>query len=323
MGPHSAASQGSLWDLTELLPPGEAPASSGDGWLTGVADLMDVLASAPTFRTVLAGAVVAASMEQASAQRSWRELVEDELVAGFADDTVEDVLCDEVMALIAGRVFAGVPAVTGVRVVPGGGSRESVDLWVRWQHEDGVTAIPVNVKVSAIEKTATSDLAVSMRALLGFLTDPEYVFGGTYLQASTNQMALELAAGIRELQHGRDYHLLLIDTVGGGLGSFKFQGMLASVGSDGRLAMRRHRSRDNALYGPAVRRIDADFDVVGGLLHELAVWAPAQLVRAALLTQVVGSAERSKVARALCEMSDAQVLAAALAGVVQNDSPGA
>lgn len=217
-------------------------------------------------------------------------------------------ISDEAVRLARAVQMRDLPPVTGVSIDTAPGSRRSLDLIVTWHHKGGThTVVPVNVKTRT-RSQPTNDLALSLRELLRFVTQPDYDLTSSPRSGpSADEILVELLAGVRKLVPGRDYYLLIIDTENGHMTDWRWQGLLSEVTTDGRLAISRHASRDNVRYCNAAGVIPDNFDIATALTYALLPAGSPSRLRAEILT-ATPRRKRRALAVTLQQLTDDELL---------------
>lgn len=251
---------------------------------------------------------------------SWGEVVEDEVGALLLDPTRCRQISQEAVVLARKVQLRDVPAITGLRIEAVPGTRKSVDFLAIWEHADGETVVPVNLKVTAKalgagRRVQTSDLALSLREFLRYIMLPDYsLLAPTKEGPSSDELLLGLLSGARRLVPGRDYYILKVRTDGTTVKAWSFHGLLSQLDRDGRLAIKRHASRDNVLYKTPAGLIPDDFDIKTELVLALLPAASVATLRLALVAAAPASMRRTLAVR-LAQVPDEELPARLLRGL--------
>lgn len=285
-------------------------------WLSDLAKLHDALNQSTAFQAALRSGVRAA----VGVPGAWGDVVEEQVIARLTDPAVAATIRAEVCVLASRLGLHDLPPVSGVRFENVQGSRLSLDCWVVWEHHDSSeTRVPLNIKSADAARTGTTaDLAVSLRQFLLHVTDPEHDLEHPKRNGpSADDLLVEMMAGTRKLVPGRDYYLLILTTDGGELVKWRWHGLLSSLDAEGRLAIRRHKSRENVLFVPRSRVIHAGFDIRAAVIAELMPSGSPSALRAAIVSAAPKSRRRAT-AQVISGLSDDELLR--LVGVLVRDA---
>jgi hypothetical protein len=278
-------------------------------WLRDLAALMDALVATDALREAARGAITDASDPAFSDRGSWNDRVETRLLECLARPVTAALISQQATAAAAALELGDLPAVTGVRLERVKGAKAPCDLVACFDHAHGATStVPVNVKCSG--KRSGKPLACALGPLVQHLTDPGYDIRRGTRGLNPDAVLLDLLRGTTKLAPARDYYILELEHRSGRLTGLDARGLVSRTNPSGTaLAISRHASRENVLYHAAYGGLLPDgFDVARALaIALLPSTREGRLL--AYLVAVSAPEDRTSVAAALAQLTDAQILA--------------
>lgn len=228
------------------------------------------------------------------------DVFESELLERLARTQTADRLSAEVAG--ADVTLSDLPPVTGFHVEAVAGTRKPCDVWLVWHHADGATRVPANVKTEAGNHERNQGCALG--PLLSWLTDADGRIDAVVKGLDPDQVLIEMLAGSRKLQPGRDYLLIIARPDASETGRVDIRSLIARHGTgDTGLALARHPNRDVVVYhGNCGAVIGPEFDIARELATSLLPAGGATRLVAELLALVPPS-KRRQLARTLVDMS--------------------
>jgi hypothetical protein len=301
--------------LPGLLPPSAAQAA-GRGWLSAEAALFTALESSATLRSVLRDAALAAKKLRGT-RGAFGERFEAEVALLLTEEIVQSIEAD--VLAVAPSTSLGVLTGLTMNTVEGIGP---VDLFIGWRFASGLThESAVNIKTLSPEASGFHD-AVSLPAFLYHLTEP--ALATPWREAvprgwSAHTALTEMAEGVRKIQKGRSYWVLVatIDFTAT-LCAVYTHGLVSQLAADGSLPISRNASRDGVMSGMPAMPIPDGYDINAAVVEALLPRRSVDSLRVlliALLTSVSEPEARAAVAATVNSMSDEELLESISSGI--------